>query len=103
MNCGVGGSRRRVVVLTRGVGDSGGCVRRFWWLVAEGVCGGFKPWVHGGWVLGLGGVLDNAATKLVWRLCRRLTTIVAAGGGWKFQGNRSNRQIPQADRLTMPT
>ena len=57
----VGGRRRRTVVqvvvgvvLPRAVGDVGGCVRRFWGLVAEGVCGVFMPWVHGRWVLGLG-------------------------------------------------
>ena len=70
------------MVLTRGVGDpGGGGVRRFWGLVREGVCGGFKPWVHGGWVLGLGGVLGNAATKLVSRLCGRFDNYSNGGRG----------------------
>ena len=36
------------MVLARAVGDVGRCVTRFWGLVAEGVCGIFKRWVHGG-------------------------------------------------------
>ena len=35
------------MVLTRAVGDAGGCVRRFRGLVAEGVCGVFRLRVHG--------------------------------------------------------
>ena len=81
------------MVLTRGVGDAGGCVRRFWGLVAEGVYGVFKPWVHGRWVLGLGGVLGNAAIKLIWRLCGRFDNCSNGGRGSAFPGNRPNRQI----------
>ena len=33
------------MVLNRAVGDARGCVRRFGGLVAEGVCGVFRPWV----------------------------------------------------------
>ena len=35
------------MVLNRAVGDARGCVRRFWGLVAEGVCGVLRPWVDG--------------------------------------------------------
>ena len=42
------------MVLTRAVGDVGGCARRIGGLVAEGACGVFMPWVHWWWVLGLG-------------------------------------------------
>ena len=64
-----------------------------WGLVGEGVFDGFKPWAHGRWVLGPGGVLGSAATKLVWRLCGRFDNCSSGGRGSEFQGNRPNRQI----------
>ena len=57
-------------------------MRRFWGLVAEGVCGVFMPWVHGRWVLGLGAW---SMRQLSWfgGPVAGLTTVVAAGGGRK--------------------
>ena len=42
---------------------------------------------------GAWGVLGNAATKLVWRLCGRFDNCSSGGRGSEFQGNRPNRQI----------
>ena len=69
------------MVLTRGVGDAGGCVRRF---LGAG-CGGrvrrFQV-VHS---LEVGaeawGVLGNAAIVLVWRFCSRFDNCSGGGRG----------------------
>ena len=92
------------MVLTRGVGDGGGYVRRFCFggLVAEGVCGVFMPWVHGRWVLGLGACRAMRRQSWFGGSVAVLTTVVAAGGGRNFQKIDRTGILPQTERLTMP-
>ena len=73
------------MVLSRGVGGARGCVRRFWGLVAEGVCGVFMPWVHGRWVLGRGACRATRQQSWFGGSVAVLTTVIAAEGGRNFK------------------
>ena len=91
------------MVLTRGVGDAGWCVRRF---LGAG-CGRRVRRFHavGSREVGAGawGVWGNAAIKLVGGSLVVLTTVVAAGGGRNFKEIDRTGRLPQTERLTMPT
>ena len=81
----------------------GGYARRFWRLVAEGVCGVLMPWVHGRWVLGLQACRAMRQQGWFGGSVAVLTTVVAAGGGRNFEEIDRTGRLPQTDRLTMPT
>ena len=78
-------------------------MRRFWGLVGEGVCGSFKPWVLGRWVLGLGACWAMRQQSWFGGSVAVLTTVVAAGGGRKFKEIDRTGRLPQTNSLTMPT
>ena len=78
-------------------------MRRFWGLVGEGMCGGFKPWVHGRWVLGLGACRAMQQQSWFGGSVAVLTTVLAAGGGRNFKEIDQTSRLPQTERLTMPT
>ena len=60
-------------------------MRRFWRLVAEGVCGVFMPWVNWRWVLWLGACRAMRQQSWFGGSVAVLTTVVAAGGGQNFK------------------